>query len=169
MSGNHSTLTQKRLREVLKYCPATGLFSWLIDVSSTGRMGEVAGCKTRAGYIVIRIDGKLHLAHRLAYLYIYGVWPDRLVDHKNGVKSDNRLDNIRGASRSQNGQNTRSAWGHNKASGFLGVHWSEQCGAWRAKVNHQGRQYHAGTFDTPEEAHEAYVAKKRQLHEFCMI
>lgn len=169
MSKTNSSLTQGRLREVLRYCWATGLFSWNFDVGSTGRHGEVAGCQTKAGYIVIRIDGKLHLAHRLAHLYIYGRWPERLVDHKNRVKSDNRLDNIRAATKSQNGQNASEAWGHNKASGLLGVYWSKAHDKWGAKVNLDGRQHHAGFHDTPEEAHQAYLAKKRELHPFCTI
>lgn len=117
---------------------------------------------------MIRVDGRLYLAHRLAYLYIYGHFP-RLTDHKNGVKSDNRIENIRDADKSQNAQNTRKAWSHNKASGLLGVYWSAQRNAWGAKVNLNGKQHHAGFYETPEKAHEAYVLKKRQLHEFCTI
>lgn len=169
MSKKNSTLTQERLREVLKYCFASGLFSWQYDVSSTARKGEIAGCATKAGYIVIRIDRRLYLAHRLVFLYIYGRRPEGLIDHKTGAKSDNRLDNIREANKSQNAQNAKAAWSHNKASGLLGVYWSEQNGKWGAKVNLDGRQYHAGFHETPEEAHAAYVAKKRQLHEFCTI
>ena len=162
-------LTLERLREVLRYCPATGIFTWQKTMSSTAKEGSEAGCIGPGGYVVIRIDGMSHLAHRLAIMYIYGQMPEIIVDHKNGIRSDNRLENIRAADYCQNAQNKRKAISSNKASGLLGVYWSNQHERWGAKVNLKGRQYHAGFWDTPEEAHLAYIEKKRQMHEFGML
>lgn len=167
MSRKDCTLSQERLREVLKYCWVSGKFSWL--GRGKGRVtGEVAGCTSKVGYTVIRIDGVLYQAHRLAIFYIYGAWPEYDVDHKNGVRTDNRLDNLRCATRGENLQNQRTAKPFNR-SGLLGVIWSSQASKWMARVTHNGKQHHVGTFDTPEEAHAAYVVKKRQLHEFSML
>lgn len=163
-------LTVGRLRDTLKYCPSTGLFSWLKPPAYSVRRGDIAGCESSAdGYIKIRIDGTLYPAHRLAMLYIYQRWPEEMVDHKNGIRSDNRLDNLRFANNSENQQNRRSAQSNNKSSGLLGVYWCERVGAWGANVSLRGRRHHAGFYETPELAHQAYLEKKRQVHEFSMI
>lgn len=167
MSKSNSTLTQERLREVLRYDPATGVFTWFTP--GKGRVvGATAGCVSKVGYIVIRVDCDLYQAHRLVMFYLTGKWPEHDVDHINGVRTDNSLDNLRNATRGENLQNQRSAKPFNR-SGLLGVIWSNQAEKWIARVTHKGKQHHCGTFDTPEEAHAAYVAKKRQIHEFCTI
>lgn len=168
MSENHSTLTQERLRQLLKYCPATGLFSWLDRSSSKRPYGAIAGGRSSQGYVVIRIDGVLHLAHRLAILYIYGAWPPDEVDHKNGVRSDNRLDNIRTATRSQNNQNRRSGKARTEGDS-MGVTWAKWANMWRAQIAVDGTHRHIGYFKTIEEANAAYLDAKRSLHEFCVI
>lgn len=166
---SRKVVTQERLRDVLRYCPATGHFSWLQPVSSQAVVGEIAGCIGPDGYCRIRLDGVLYGAHRLAFLYVYGRWPSHLVDHKNGVRSHNWLDNLRDATPSENGQNKRHAIASNRASGLLGVYWSSRIGKCGAKVNHKGRQHHCGFHETPDVAHQAYLKKKRELHEFCTI
>jgi hypothetical protein len=162
-------LTQDRLREVLRYCFASGLFAWNVNASSTGMAGTIAGCLGPGGYTTIRVDGRLYGAHRLAMFYIYGEWPTHMVDHKNHDRSDNRLDNLRQATPGENAQNKVRAIASNQATGLLGVHWSGQVERWGAKVNLDGKQYHAGFYDTPEEAHQAYIEKKRELHPFSML
>lgn len=169
MSGNHYTLTQKRLREVLKYCPATGLFSWLVDASSRARRGDVAGCAKGGGYVYITVDGVSYRAHRLAHFYIRGSWPCGDVDHKNGIKADNRLENIRIGSRSQNMQNEKKARRSNKSSGLLGAYWHAGAGRWMAQIVTNGKSKYIGLFDTADDAHAAYLKEKRRRHEFCMI
>ena len=167
MSKSDYTLTQERLREVLRYCPATGLFTW--STPGKGRVvGKVAGCTSKVGYTVIRIDGRLYQAHRLAILYIYGRWPDHDVDHKNGERTDNRLENLRCATRGENLQNQRQAKPFNR-SGLIGATWSSQAGKWVSRIHVNGKQMHLGTFDSAEDAHAAYVEKKRQVHEFGLL
>jgi len=162
-------LTAPRLREVLDYDKETGIFTWRLNVSSTGRKGAVAGCKTKAGYTLIRVGKKLYLAHRLAFLHVTGEFPCSLLDHQDMVKSNNAWNNLRESNKSQNGQNKLTAQKNNKATGLLGVFWSSQANKWGAKVNLNRKQYHAGFHSTPELAHAAYVQLKRRLHPFGML
>lgn len=167
MSDKHSTLTQARLKELLHYNPETGEFRWLTDVSSTGRAGEVAGCtKGAANYVVIRLDRRLYLAHRLAFLYMEGEFPPALVDHRDTNKANNRWKNLRHATKGGNAQNKKVAQSNNKRSGLLGVYWSERNQKWGAKVVVNRKQHHGGFHETPEIAHQAYVQLKRVLHPY---
>lgn len=162
-------LTVERLREVLDYCPATGIFHWAKPLSSNVRRGDVAGCiSEKDGYLKIRIDGTLHLAHRLAMFYIYQRWPEQAVDHKNGIKSDNRIENLRCASKQQNAQNTRRGWSHG-SSGLLGAHFSKTRGTWTSAIKAGSQVRRLGEFASAQDAHDAYVEAKRQMHEFSML
>ena len=91
-------ITQSELKELLNYDPATGVFTWLV---SRGRVkaSSVAGHVHSRGYIVIMVDGRRHLAHRLAFVYMTGTFPDDQVDHINEIKADNRWINLREATR----------------------------------------------------------------------
>jgi hypothetical protein len=169
MSDSNSTLTQSRLMELLHYNPATGEFRWRINVSSTGRAGHIAGCVNRAGYVVIRLDRKLYLAHRLVFLYMEGAFPPSLVDHIDMAKSNNRWSNLRHATKSENGQNRIAAQRNNRRSGVLGVYWSDANQAWGAKVVVNGRQHHGGFYPTKALASAAHLALKRRLHPYGMI
>ncbi len=166
MSNVNSTLTQERVKELLNYDPTTGIFTWKVNVSSTGRIGNVAGSPHRAGYLLIRIDRRLYLAHRLAALYMEGKFPPALIDHLDMNKSNNSWANLRHATKSENSQNKIKAQSNNFKTGLLGVYWSELQQKWGAKVNFNRRQHHAGFHSTPELAHEAYVKLKRELHPF---
>ena len=149
-------VTQAQLKEVLHYDPITGAFTWLKYRSHNALAGAVAGTVGRKGYRSINVGGVLHLAHRLAWLYAYGFWPVEQVDHKNGIKDDNSLANLRLATNAQNHCN-RGKNANNK-SGYKGVVKVSGAGRWIA----YGRQDHAtkylGVFSTPEEASAAYEA-----------
>lgn len=164
-----TTLTATRLREVLDYCPETGGFVWKITRSFKAVAGAVAGSEYKAtGYLRIQIDGTSYLAHRLAWLHHYGKWPLLDIDHINGEKTDNRIANLREATASQNGQNRRHSQSNNQ-SGKLGVHFDDSSGRWRAVIAKDGRIYRLGYFGSREDAHAAYLAAKRELHEFGEI
>jgi hypothetical protein len=107
------------------------------------------------------IDGKRYLAHRLAWLYTHGAWPHKLLDHRNRVTGDNRIDNLREATGSQNKANQLT--NTNNTSGFKGVYWSKQNAKWQAGIRHQGKQKHLGCFNTKEDAHTAYCTAATQL------
>jgi hypothetical protein len=117
------------------------------------RPGDVAGCPSH-GYILIRLDGMLHRAHRLAWFYVTGEWPPLGIDHSNLDRADNRWHNLRLATQSQNCANVRTR--RNSASGLKGV--VKHADKWRAMIRNKGRMHHLGLFPTKEEAHAAYVA-----------
>ena len=157
-------LTQSRLKELLHYDPETGVFTWLLRTSNRIRVGGVAGCARRDGYRLIRLDGGSYLAHRLAWLYIHGVSPPEETDHINGIRADNRIANLREATKSGNQQNRAI---HSKnTSGFPGVSWHSQVGKWQAHIRSEGKSKYLGLFDASEDAHEAYCAAKVQMHRF---
>lgn len=90
-------LTQEALKEVLNYDPETGLFTWAKQRGSA-RKGSLAGCLDR-GHLIIRVNKQQYLAHRLAWMYMYGYFPATDIRHINKVKDDNRIDNLTKASR----------------------------------------------------------------------
>lgn len=162
-------LTTERLRALLGYDPETGVFVWKVTRSFKAVAGAVAGSEYKAtGYLRIQIDGTSHLAHRLAWLYRYGEWPGMSIDHINGLKADNRIENLREATVGQNGQNRYAAQKNNQ-SGALGVYQDNSSGGWRAIIAKDGLIYKLGYFDTKKAAHDAYLAAKRELHEFGEI
>jgi hypothetical protein len=158
-------LTQARLKEVLSYNPATGIFIWLASRSRRVKNGAVAGCTRKDGYVLVYVDGKLHYAHRLAWLYVTGAWPTVLIDHRDLDPSNNAWSNLREATYGENFQNKRKAQA-NSTSGLIGAHWAANDNKWFSRITVDGKTTALGRFDTPEEAHAAYVAAKRKLHPF---
>lgn len=124
-------LTQSRLKELLEYNPETGVFIRLIGVPNS-RVGSIAGTKNAHGYWQIAIDHNFYFAHRLAWLYMTGKFPDQQIDHINHNRTDNRLVNLRAATPSENQRNKRL--GKNNTSGVCGVHWDKRTGKWRARI-----------------------------------
>lgn len=161
-------LTQESLRRLLHYDPETGDFTWLRRQNNTigdRRFnavwpGRLAGrlCR-RTGYVAISIANVRHQAHRLAYLYITGVWPPAVIDHQNGIGSDNRWTNLRSCNQSQNAANARRRV--DNTSGAKGV-WRHK-GLWRARLKADGQIRYLGLFRTRDEAAAAY-AEAAKLH-----
>ncbi len=146
-------LTLLRLKELLHYDPLTGLFIWRVYRSHRAITGSVAGRVNGAtGYIEIQVDGRRYLAHRLAWFYVNGKHALNQIDHKNEVKTDNRIANLRLATRGQNKRNV----GITKAnrSGVKGVY--KRGNKWLAQSQMDGKKYRLGNFDTLEEAAAAY-------------
>jgi len=113
------------------------------------------------GYVHIRFNNKYYKAHRLVWLYEHGRFPAGEIDHINGNRADNRIENLREIGRCQNMQNQRKARSDN-ASGFLGVH--KKGSKFQAIIRVNGRSMYLGIFETPEKAHEAYIEAKRIYH-----
>jgi len=158
--------TQDRLRELYSYNPESGLF---VSKKSCGRWeaGRVSGTKNkRTGYILICVDGKQYLAHRLAFLWVTGEWPKFEVDHINCQAWDNRWANLRDVPGAVNLQNQIRPRKCNR-SGFQGV--SPNKKKWAAQIKANGTHIHLGTFETPALAHAAYVEAKRRLHVGCTL
>lgn len=149
----------KRLKNLLDYNPETGVFSWKVFRRWNALSGGIAGHRAKNGYITIHIGGIVYKAHRLAWLYHYGVEPSGHIDHINLVRDDNRISNLRIATPSQNKMN-----GKVQADNRLGVKGvrKRRNGRYSARITINGNLVYIGTFDTAEEAHSAYcdMAKK---------
>ena len=161
-------ITQDRLKELLNFNENSGLFTWNVRRCGRAEKGAIAGSTNAIGYIQIQVDGKNYLAHRLAWLYIHGVFPTSDIDHINGNRADNRLANLREATRSENKQNQRNA-NCNNSSGTFGATWHKQTKKWKAQIMLNGKNYHIGLYDTKEEAHMAYKNAKLELHPFSTL
>ena len=166
MAVNDHILTQETLKELLDYDTETGIFRWKRKRTGFATAGSQAGTVNREGYIQIMVKSKMHSAHRLAWLYVYGKWPELPVDHINGVPGDNRICNLRLVTPSQNSENQRRAKKGN-ISGYLGV--SKHYKGWRAIISSKGEKTCLGTYKTPEEAYAVYLEAKRKLHSACSI
>ena len=166
MAANNN-LTASYLRSILHYDKETGIFTWRTRppghfktsrahlIRNARFAGAKAGhlCESH-GYVQIRIDKKLYLAHRLAWLYMTGEWPVNDIDHINMNRSDNRFSNLREATRSQNLSNTRRR--STNSSGLKGVSWSAGMKAWTAQICHAGVTKNLGYYDCPAAASFAY-------------
>lgn len=153
-----------RLRELLHYDPQTGVFTWRVS-KGRARQGSAAGSPDKNLHVLITIDGVRYAAHRLAWLYVHGVWPVSEIDHRIG--RSNAIANLREASHSLNMQNLRAPMRRkNRSAPYLGVRRADtKSDRWQATISVGGKFRHLGTFDTPTAAHAAYLAAKRQLHE----
>jgi hypothetical protein len=149
---NRKPISQARVRELLNYDPATGIFTW--KPRRGCQTDKPLGCCNGFGYLRIAVDGRLEYAHRLAWIFMHGDIPaDRHIDHINGSRSDNRIANLRPATPSQNGQNRHGAQ-RNSKSGILGVSWHARAKKWQA---HRNSKY-LGVFATQADAIAAWEA-----------
>jgi len=158
-------ITQARLKSLLHYDPETGVFTNIARRIGIV-VGSVAGYLNCGGYRYIGVDRSYYAAHRLAWLYVHGAWPTNQIDHIDGNRSNNVLTNLREATHAENSQNQRKARA-DSSSGFLGV--SQVRKRWYARIVVHRKLRHLGAFDTPEEAHLAYLKAKRELHSTCTI
>jgi len=158
-------LTQDELRRLFVYDPETGVLTRRVNHANGLKAGTVAGTmqRGRARYFVTRINRRLYLVHRLAWLYMHGEWPKGFIDHINGNGLDNRLYNLRDVTNKQNLQASLKPPKSN-TSGFKGVYWNKKQSKWVAGISIEGRRKYIGSFDSPEVAHEAYLAKKAEVH-----
>lgn len=166
MSLMRCALTATELRSVLDYDSETGVFKWRKRMNRKGHVGAPAGTPDSKGYVQIRLYERAYKAHRLAWLHTYGVWPQLVIDHINGDRTDNRIANLRQATGSQNHANSRRY--KNNTSGVKGVSWVERVGKWRAYIVVNRRQTHLGLFDNREDAAASYrAAAEAHFGEFC--
>jgi hypothetical protein len=155
-------LTADRLRACLSYDAQTGEFRRLLARGNC-RVGEVAGTISGSGHRVIRVDGRSYKAARLAWLHTFGEWPSPHIDHINGVRSDDRLRNLRPATPAQNSRNRQPH--KTRTSGHLkGTYWHKANRKWTAAIMVDGSQTYLGSFDCPAAAHLAYVVAADKFH-----
>ena len=129
-------ITQAELKEILHYAPDTGEFTWLIKTGPRSVIGSIAGSLDAYGYRCIKLHGKNYKSHRLVWLYHTGEMPISELDHRNQKKADNRIENLRVATRSENVQNTPTRV--DNTSGHRGVVWNKHNKNWVAQANVSG-------------------------------
>jgi hypothetical protein len=155
-------LTQERLKELLNYDPATGIFTWRVAARNSIRIGQQAGTPHPRGYMIIGIDDSRFKAHRLAWLYVHGEMPPAELDHINRIPNDNRIANLRLADRYTNTQNTGMQ--KNNTSGYRGVSWHKGQRKWRARISIRGKMNELGYFHSKDDAAKRYEEVARVHH-----
>lgn len=150
---NDKTLTAEKLRERLSYTADSGEFHRIKTLNSRHQVGGRVGTRHSKGYWTIGIDGRYYKAHRLAWLFVNGEWPDGEIDHINGNKTDNRIANLRIASRSQNMVNRDAPRCDNK----LGMRGVTQIGN---RYIARFKNAYLGIFRTAEEAQQTYLTAR---------
>lgn len=181
-------ITAARARELLSYDPDTGVLTWRsarnwrahgglgkyahLDAQRSGMPGQLAGTLRKDGYVEVTVRGKQHRAHRLAWLIVYGKWPEGQIDHKNRNRSDNRIDNLREANNQQNQWNRECQ--KNNFSGLKGVSmvklkprtkWKRTpVKPWEARIKVNGKTKVLGRYVTKEEAALAYIEASQRVH-----
>lgn len=154
MDAKTLILLHSRLKQILSYDPSTGFFSWKESRGSKSK-GQKAGVVNDNGYVVIRIDGRLYAGHRLAWFYEFEEWPEEQIDHIDGSRKNNSLQNLRKASNKENSRNTGLK--ASNSSGYKGVSRCNRSGKWYASIKVNGKTKSLGLHSTPEAAYAAYV------------
>lgn len=154
-------ITQKELKEIVEYNEDTGIFTWKVD-KGRAKKGDIAGSPHNNGYKQIRINKKLHLEHRLAWIYVYGKPPKNDIDHINGVRTDNSIKNLRECTRHQNLCN-RTVKVKSK-SGIKNVCWHKQNQTWMVKIQVKGKHIHIGCFKDIELAELVAIEARIKYH-----
>lgn len=158
-------LTQARLKELLYYDPDLGWFTWRVPVKGTKGVGSVAGTLSK-GYTIIGIDYGRYRAGRLAWFYSTGLWPRDEIDHRDTNPSNDSFTNLREADGGQNLQNKQRAHSNNRL-GILGVRILK--GRFTSRIAVRRKTKHLGYFNTADDAHQAYLKAKKELHPFQEI
>lgn len=155
------SLTQEQLKARVKYDLDTGIFTWAITGGARSKQGDIAGCFNNKGYWCIRIGDKAYKAHRLAFLYVLGKFPEKQVDHIDGNKANNSWCNLRECTNSQNQMNT----GISKRNSSLdkGI-FKNPCGKYRVQLGINNKKCYLGLFTDLEEARKVVREFREQLH-----
>ncbi len=144
-------MTQLTLKSLLNYDEQSGLFKWIADGRGKNqKAGNIAGQKSDQGYRIITIGGVRYRAHRLAWLYVYGKWPDFTIDHINHDRFDNKIKNLRDVTQQENCKNVSMS--SKNISGRVGVSFIKSSKRWLSSIKVNGLGIYLGRFDTFDEA-----------------
>ncbi len=155
-------LTQAELKSYLFYDKETGIFIRIKTTSNRSKINSVAGNVCSNGYMEVRVAGKSYLQHRLAWLYEYGVWPSKMIDHINGVRNDNRIENLREVDFRENTYNSKIR--SDNKSGVRCVSWDKARNSWEVRVKIDGKLKHFGNYKYLEDAKSKAEEIRKQHH-----
>jgi hypothetical protein len=169
-----SDLDHKTLTELLDYNQETGVFIWKVKRYRELAGQEIKGSLDKDGYKSIKLFQVRYKVHRLAWFYVYKTWPKNCIDHINGIKTDNKICNLRDVTKQENSYNLKKARKNNKHSKFLGVSYAGYGkynikNKWVALIRINKKTTRIGSYKTPEEAHQAYIEAKRIYHSTCTL
>lgn len=153
-------LLHQDLVDLLEYIPETGLFFWKKKRRGI-QTGKPLGSNNGFGYLRITVLGRSYYAHRLAWFYMTKSWANE-IDHINGIRHDNRFENLRDVDRQTNAQNKRFAQKNSK-SHVLGVSWHRKANKWQAHICVAKERKYLGLFNDINEAHVAYLMEKERI------
>lgn len=143
-------ITQKEVLSLLDYNPTTGNLYWKVSKNNRIKVGDKAGSLTEDGYWKVMIHRKKYYAHRLIWFMVHGCFPTGQIDHINGNRLDNRIENLRD---STNGQNQANKFKRpNCSSQYKGVSFNKQKGQWRSLISFENKRFFLGYFDSEKEA-----------------
>jgi hypothetical protein len=154
-------LTHSELKSKLIYNPETGNFTW-IKKRPRDAGKEYAGTITFYGYIQIKVNGALYKAHRLAWFYMTGKWPQNQIDHVDCNRSNNIFLNLREATYQENGRNVIKR--NNNTSGVKGVHWDKRRLKWCSRIFIGSKFIHLGYFDNLQDAEVVRVSAAKAAY-----
>ena len=154
-------ITQENLKECLYYDVETGVFTRK-KAQRQRFVGKKAGSLRSDGYEAIKVLGHSFLSHRLAWFYVYGVWPENEIDHINHIRTDNRISNLRCVNKKQNAENRKL--NKNTKTGFRGIGFSHTKGKFIARIRHNRKPIYLGSYDLIEDAIAAYREAASKLH-----
>lgn len=159
---NEELLTQDYIKSILNYNEHTGIFTWIVNKQGI-KIGDTAGSFCRnTNYVRIKINGVKYFSHRLAFLYMEGSFPENIVDHINGVRSNNSQRNLRKCTYAENNANRGKTT--NNTSGVKGVHWNKHKGMYCARIAFNRKKVELSYFTTLEEAVKAYQEASTRFH-----
>jgi len=155
-------ITQKYLKSILNYNEKTGDFIWVNTHKNTSFMlNKIAGNLDSHNYIIIRINKKAYKAHRLAWLYVYGEWPKNYIDHINGIRNDNRIENLQDVTKRKNQQNQKL----HRQGNLVGASYHKASNKWQARILINGIRIYLGLYNTELEAHNRYLLELNKLNQ----
>lgn len=143
------------IKDFLTYNKDTGEFFWIKKSAPSCNMQRPAGSLQAKGYLVISFNKKVYRLNRLAWFYFYGKWPKHQIDHINGIKTDNRIKNLRDVTNRDNQINKEI---HRKGR-LCGCHYHKTAKKWCSQIKINGKRHYLGLFNSEIEAHKAYMKK----------
>lgn len=134
--------------DYLRYCSESGKIYWIKNRGTTAKAGVEAGYLNGDGYRRVIFGGSMMMAHRVAWLLMHREWPGGEIDHIDGDRTNNRIENLRVVTQSENMRNKKTK--SLSSSGRNGVHFDTRCKKWRVQIRMNKKVHHLGLFESKE-------------------